>query len=129
MFMQALTVEQFVFKYLRRLSQQPCLSPGRTVENACGKWMWQLGFTFWPEQTIYLRKIAIYLQLLGYRLIFITKMTSEQRPPVTNGHYFEVSKVVVVRRFDCILEVPLRREPTKTKCHCVRTSARPGGMF
>ncbi len=29
-------------------------------------------------------------------------MTSEQRPPVNNGHYFWVPRVVVIHRFDCI---------------------------
>jgi len=28
-------------------------------------------------------------------------MTSEQRPPVNNGHYFGVPRVVVVHKFDC----------------------------
>ena len=31
------------------------------------------------------------------------KATSEQRPPVNNGHKFRVQRVVVVHRFDCIL--------------------------
>ncbi len=30
-------------------------------------------------------------------------MTSKQRPPVNNGHYFWVPMVVVVNRFDCII--------------------------
>ncbi len=29
-------------------------------------------------------------------------MTSEQQSPVNNGHYFWVSRVIVVHRFDCI---------------------------
>ncbi len=30
------------------------------------------------------------------------KVNSEQQPPVNNGHYFWVPRVVVVHRFDCI---------------------------
>jgi len=36
-------------------------------------------------------------------LDFYYKVTSEQGPPVNNGHYFEVPRVVVVRRIDCTL--------------------------
>ena len=32
-------------------------------------------------------------------------MTSEQRPPVNNSHYFGVPRVVVVHRFDCTYSV------------------------
>jgi hypothetical protein len=34
-------------------------------------------------------------------------MTSKQRPPVNNGHYFWVPRVVVVHRFECIYIVTL----------------------
>jgi len=32
---------------------------------------------------------------------FATKVTAEQQPPVNNGHYFGVPRVVAARRFDC----------------------------
>ncbi len=32
-------------------------------------------------------------------------MTSEQRPPVNNGHYFGVPRVVIVHKFDCSLKI------------------------
>jgi len=34
-------------------------------------------------------------------------MTSEQRPPVNNGHYLGVPRIVVVHKFDCadLLEI------------------------
>ena len=35
-------------------------------------------------------------------LIFITLRTSEQRPPVNNGHYFWVPRAVVIQRVDCM---------------------------
>jgi hypothetical protein len=34
-------------------------------------------------------------------MIFIASMTSEQRPPVNNGHYARVPLVVVEHKFDC----------------------------
>jgi len=39
-------------------------------------------------------------QFKGPILDFTAQVTSEQRPPVNNGHYFGVPKVVVVYRFD-----------------------------
>jgi hypothetical protein len=36
-------------------------------------------------------------------------MTSEQRPPANNNHYFCVPRVVIVHRFDCIRRTLLRQ--------------------
>ncbi len=35
------------------------------------------------------------------------KGISEQRPPVNNGHYFWVPRMVVIHRFDCIFFVQI----------------------
>ena len=40
--------------------------------------------------------------ILGSNFQFLShKVTSEQRPPVNNGHKFRVSRVVAVHKFDC----------------------------
>ena len=42
-------------------------------------------------------------------------MTSEQRPPVYNGHSFVVPRVVVAHRFDCIWQIVYRSGKWQTK--------------
>ncbi len=43
-------------------------------------------------------------------------MTSEQRPPVNNGHYFWVLRVAVVHRFDCSIETLKTNLPIQIFC-------------
>ncbi len=42
-------------------------------------------------------------QTWAYHYFLGPNATSEQRPPVNNGHIFGVSRVVVVQKFNCIL--------------------------
>ena len=41
-------------------------------------------------------------------------MTNEQRPPVNNGHYFWIPRVVVVHKFDRISKAHLQNPNSKS---------------
>ncbi len=49
-------------------------------------------------------------QLIVSFRTFISKMTSEQRPPVNNGHNFWIPGVVVVDKSDCTIKLGFKEQ-------------------
>ena len=49
-------------------------------------------------------------------------MTSEQRPPVNNGHFSGVPRVVIEHKFDCICDPKKDENKQFLNCHLNRKS-------